>query len=104
MLESSSGCVVQFLTFNDNVMDCRYAEITDSGDDATAMEKMEQVIQTNFTGMIHVTRKTFPLMNKSDDHGMIINISSVTGHSVPAYGFKFNVYPGTKVRELTSRA
>jgi NADP+-dependent farnesol dehydrogenase len=35
-------------------------------------------------------------MEKSDDFGMIINIGSIAGHSVPVFDFKFNVYPGTK--------
>lgn len=36
-------------------------------------------------------------MDKSGDYGIIINIGSITGHSVPNIpGFKLNVYPGTK--------
>jgi NADP-dependent 3-hydroxy acid dehydrogenase YdfG len=68
------------------------------------MEKIEQVIQTNFTGLVYVTRKAFRLMDKSNDYCMIVNIGSITGHSVPAYGFKFNVYPSTKVGESRAQA
>lgn len=60
------------------------------------MEKIEQVIQTNFTGLVHCTRKAFRLIEKSDDYGIIINIGSTLGHTVPAVDFKFNVYAGTK--------
>lgn len=57
---------------------------------------MEQVIQTNFTGLVHCTRKGFHLIQKSDDYGIIINIGSIVGHYVPNGEYKFNVYPGTK--------
>lgn len=57
---------------------------------------MEQVIQTNFTGLVHCTQKAFRLMEKSGDFGIIINIGSVAGHAIPSLDFKFNVYPGTK--------
>lgn len=62
------------------------------------MDKIEEVIQTNLTGLIYVTRKAFHLMDKSGDYGIIINIGSVAGHGVPIMDFKFNVYPGTKVK------
>lgn len=57
---------------------------------------MEQVIQTNLTGLIYCTRKAFHLMDKSNDYGIIINIGSIAGHTVPVLNFKFNIYPGTK--------
>jgi short-subunit dehydrogenase len=79
----------------------RDVEITDNEDDATAMDKIEQIIKTNFTGLIHMTRKAFHLMEKSNDYGIIVNIGSVAGHGVPVMDFKFNAYPGTKVKLFT---
>jgi NADP-dependent 3-hydroxy acid dehydrogenase YdfG len=58
-----------------------------------------EVINTNFTGLVQVTRHAYALMKKSEDYGMIININSVAGHSVPFphYGMpETNVYNGTK--------
>lgn len=60
------------------------------------MQRVEEVVQTNFTGLVHCTRKAFHLMEKSNDYGIIINIGSVAGHGIPSLDFKFNVYPGTK--------
>lgn len=72
-------------------------DIFDNEDDLKALEKIEQVIQTNFTGLVHCTRKAFHLIEKSNDYGIIINIGSIAGHGVSSsLDFKFNVYPGTK--------
>lgn len=60
------------------------------------MEKIEKTIQTNFTGLIHCVRKSFRLIEKSDDYGMIINMGSIGGHTVPVIDMNFNVYVGTK--------
>jgi short-subunit dehydrogenase len=84
------------------VFDFRDVEITDNEDDITAMDKIEEVIQTNFTGLVHMTRKAFHLMEKSNDYGIIVNIGSVAGHGVPVMDMKFNVYPGTKVGTISS--
>lgn len=70
--------------------------ILEEGNDKETIEKIEEVIQTNFTGLVHCTRKAFHLMDKSGDYGMIINIGSVGGHNIPLIDFKYNVYPGTK--------
>lgn len=58
--------------------------------------KIQDVIQTNFTGLVHCTQKGFRLIDKSGDYGIIINIGSIAGHSIPFAEFNFNVYPGTK--------
>jgi NADP-dependent 3-hydroxy acid dehydrogenase YdfG len=78
----------------------RNIEITDDEDDATAMEKIDKIIKTNFTGLVHVTRKAFHLMEKSNDYGMIINNGSICASGVPRNGFNPNVYVGTKVEYL----
>lgn len=62
-------------------------------------DNLQQLIDTNFSGMVHVTRAAFSLMEKSDDYGMIINMNSVCGHYVPypPDGDSNNsVYTGTK--------
>lgn len=59
----------------------------------------ENVINTNLTGLVHVTRHAYQLMKSSDDYGMIVNINSIVGHSVPFPSdgdSNGNIYPGTK--------
>lgn len=69
--------------------------ILDAGDEAG--KKLNETINTNFTGLIHCTRAGFQLIKKSNDYGFIININSIAGQSVPFIdGMKFNVYPATK--------
>lgn len=63
----------------------------DDDDDMRALKMMEEVIQTNFTGLVHVTRKGYRLMEKSGDYGIIINIGSIAGFAIPKLDFKFNV-------------
>lgn len=60
------------------------------------MSNMNKVIDTNFKGVLHCTRKAFNLMNKSNDFGLIININSVAGHIVPMVSFSMNAYSPTK--------
>lgn len=75
----------------------RNARLLDEDDDKLQNFAMiEQVVQTNLTGLIHVTRKAFHLMKKSNDYGLIINIGSITGHIVPNIDLNFGVYPATK--------
>jgi short-subunit dehydrogenase len=62
------------------------------------MDKIDKIIKTNFTGLVHVTRKAFHLMEKSNDSGMIINIGSIFSHGVPWSDLNINVYAGTKVK------
>ena len=69
-------------------------KILDQGDDAT--EKLNSIINTNFTGLVHCTREAFRLMEKSGDYGMIININSVLGHVIPFSTARLNLYPPTK--------
>ncbi|KAL7048561.1 hypothetical protein ACKWTF_003396 [Chironomus riparius] len=59
------------------------------------------IINTNFTGLVHVTRHAYLLMKKSEDFCKIINICSITGHNVMSFmnnfeGQEANVYHGTK--------
>lgn len=69
-------------------------KILDQGDDVT--EKLNAIINTNFTGLVHCTREAFRLMKKSNDYGMIININSVLGHVIPFSTARLNLYPPTK--------
>ena len=63
-------------------------------DKEESMEAMNQVIDTNFRGVLCCTRKAFKLM--SNDYGLIININSVAGHFVPFLSFSTNAYIPTK--------
>lgn len=61
--------------------------------------KINDIINTNFTGLVHVTRAAYPLMKKSNDYGMIINVNSNAGHKVPFPSNpdkSNNVYHGSK--------
>lgn len=68
--------------------------ILDMSDEVT--EKLNKVIDTNFTGLVHVTRGAIKLIKKSNDFGMIVNINSVVGHKVPFMDLSLNIYPPTK--------
>lgn len=61
--------------------------------------ELEEVINTNFSGLIRVTQHAYQLMKNAEDYGMIININSIAGHITPfpkdAASFA-NVYHGTK--------
>lgn len=61
-----------------------------------ATEKLNSIIDTNFTGVVHCTREGFQLMKKSNDYGIIININSIAGHSVYAGLNISNLYSPTK--------
>lgn len=63
------------------------------GDDST--EKINNTIDINFRGTVHVTREAVRLMRKSKDNCMIVNISSMFGHVIP-FPMIGNVYTPTK--------
>lgn len=67
--------------------------------DEDVSDKINEIINTNFSGLVHVTREAYQLMKKSNDYGMIININSNAGHKVPFPinpNISHNVYHGTK--------
>lgn len=73
----------------------RAVEILD--DDDETFEEIEEVVQTNLMGLINCSRKAYQSMKKADDYGIIIQISSIVGHSIPFIPIiNFNVYPGSK--------
>lgn len=57
---------------------------------------MNQVIDTNFRGLMQCTREAYRLMKKADDYGLIININSIAGHLTPVLDISLNVYGSTK--------
>lgn len=63
------------------------------GDDVT--EQLNAVINTNFTGAVHVTREAIRLIKKSDDFGLVINVNSIAGNYIP-FMFGVNLYAPTK--------
>lgn len=68
-----------------------------SDDDVS--QKIEDVIRTNFIGLVHVTREGYRLMKMSNDYGFICNVNSNLGHKVPFPSDKtmsHNVYNGSK--------
>lgn len=67
--------------------------ILDPGDDA--MEQLNLVINTNFTGAVQCSREAIRLIDKSCDYGLVININSIAGNYVP-FGFGTNVYAASK--------
>lgn len=67
--------------------------ILDPGDDA--MEQLNSVINTNFTGAVQCSREAIRLIEKSCDYGLVININSIAGNYVP-FGMGSNVYAASK--------
>lgn len=68
------------------------AVLSDSED---ATEKINNTIDINFTGAVHVTREAVKLIKKSNDYGMIINVASLFGHIIP-FPIVGNIYAATK--------
>ena len=67
--------------------------------DEDVSDKINEIIGTNFSGLVHVTREAYKLMKKSNDYGMIINVNSNAGHKIPFPmnpNVSHNVYHGTK--------
>lgn len=63
-------------------------------DDDQIDDKIANTINTNFLGLVRVTRRAYKLMEKTEDYGIIINIGSYVGYTVPFGPFNFNVYSG----------
>lgn len=72
----------------------RNVNVLDDGEET--FKKLNEVIDTNLRGLTQCTREAFRLMKKSNDYGLIININSVLGHSIPFSGFSNNIYPASK--------
>lgn len=67
--------------------------------DEDVTDKINEIINTNFSGLVHVTREAFQLMKKSNDYGLIVNINSNAGHKISfpmSTNMSHNVYHGTK--------
>jgi NADP+-dependent farnesol dehydrogenase len=63
-------------------------------DDDSVDDTVSNTIHTNFLGLVRVTRRAYQLMEKAGDYGIIINIGSINGHTVPFNNFNMNVYSG----------
>lgn len=70
-----------------------FSKIMDESDESG--EKFMDVINTNFVGLVHCSREAIKLIKKSNDYGMIINVSSILDSVIP-FGVANNVYPSTK--------
>lgn len=68
-------------------------KLTDQSDAVTL--KLDKIIDTNLRGLVHCTRAGIPLIKKSGDYGMIINVSSILATYVP-FGMTHNLYGPTK--------
>lgn len=63
-------------------------------------EAIDEVININFSGLVHVTHEAFRLFKRANDYGMIINVNSNAGHRISfpkTPDVSNNVYHGTKV-------
>ena len=69
------------------------------GDDESVDDVVTNTINTNFLGLVRVSRKAYKLMKKSDDYGIIINIGSGAGDTA-SFDVPLNVYPGKKIKIL----
>lgn len=91
-IEEKFGCI-NILVNNAAIL--TKGKILDSGDDVA--DKLNAIVDTNFTGLVHCTRVAYQLMKKSNDYGMIININSVLGHIIPfSPEPRLNLYAPTK--------
>jgi NADP-dependent 3-hydroxy acid dehydrogenase YdfG len=72
----------------------RNLKMMDESDETT--EKINEVINVNFTGLVHCTREAIKLIKKSNDFGLIVNICSIVGHYVPFLPISENVLAATK--------
>lgn len=90
-IEEKFGCIHILIN---NAGTIRNVQILDESDEVRV--KLNEVIDTNLTGLVQCTREAFRLMKKSDDHGFIININSIFGHSIPMSEFSMNIYAPTK--------
>lgn len=77
-----------------------YADVLDPSDERT--ERLNEVINVNFTGLVHSTREAFKLMSVDDDYGIVINVGSIMDALVP-FPNPSSIYPATKhaVRALS---
>lgn len=77
-----------------------YDKVLDSSDEVT--EKLNKVIDTNLTGLVHCTREGVRLMKKSNDYGIVINVGSILDTVIPFPNMS-SIYSATKhaVRAFT---
>jgi len=67
------------------------------GEEDSIEQTIINTINTNLLGLVLVTRRSYKLMQKNGEHGMIINIGSVAGHSSMYTPYFTNVYPGIRL-------
>jgi NADP+-dependent farnesol dehydrogenase len=70
-----------------------YVSVLGEGEEIT--QKLNDVIDINLKGLIQCTRLAVKLMRKSEEHGMVINVSSIMDSIIPYPNFS-GVYPATK--------
>ncbi|KAG5684969.1 hypothetical protein PVAND_014174 [Polypedilum vanderplanki] len=77
-----------------------YKNILDPCDEIT--RRINQVIDTNFKGLVHCTREGVQLIKKSNENGVVINIGSILDTIIP-FPNPSTIYPATKhaVRAFT---
>lgn len=69
--------------------------IFDSVDDENVDNLFSSVLDTNVKGIIYCSRQGYNLIKKTNDYGMIINISATVGHYLP-FCKGLNVYSPSK--------
>lgn len=77
-----------------------YEKVLNPSDEIT--DRINNVIDTNFKGLVHATREGVKLINKSNDYGMVINVGSIFDSILP-FPNPSSIYPATKyaVRAFT---
>ena len=90
-IESKFG-VVHILINNAGIG--RNANVLDDSEES--FHKINEIIDTNLRGLTQCTREAFKLMKKSNDYGLIVNVNSVLGHSIPFMGYALSMYAPTK--------
>lgn len=69
--------------------------IIDNIKDEDVDKKLTSVMDTNVNGVVYCSRQAYRLIEKSNNYGIIINISSILGRIQPATA-DYNLYPPSK--------
>ncbi|CAO1439584.1 unnamed protein product [Diamesa tonsa] len=90
-IEEQFGCI-RILINNAGVWNT--SRTLDSSNEAA--ENVNQVINTNFVGVVHCCHEAYRLMQKSNDYCMIINISSIAAHLTSCFFGNMSSYKASK--------
>lgn len=96
-LQSAFKLIEEKFSFIHIIVNCagiwKHGSVLNTNEETT--KAINDLISTNFTGLVHCVREGYRLIKKSDDYGLIINFSSIVGHIIP-FPIPAMVYAATK--------